>query len=79
LNGHVPSEDATSARGVTEGRKVKLPLYMACGNGTTDLSLQVNDQLHTPVALSAERHHRYPISTRLDEPYGPSDTLEVKR
>jgi hypothetical protein len=41
-----------------------------------DCSLQVNDQLNTPVALPAENHHRYPINMRLGGPYRWSDTVE---
>ena len=44
----------------------------------THSCLLVNDQLHTPVALPAERHHRYPTNTRLGGPYSLSDTLEEK-
>jgi hypothetical protein len=57
--------------------KVQLSLYMAWRHMREwDYSLQVNDQLHTPVALPAEKHHRYPVNTRLGGPYSQSDTVE---
>jgi len=53
-------------RGATDGRKVQLSLYMAWRHmRECDYSLQVNDQLHTPVALPAEKHHRYPINNEV--------------